>query len=384
MDRMHDQAVAPAGALAPAQGLTPGTTEALTPLDQFLARAAERRAEQEANPERLGGPWVDPDPKAITALPAKRHPVAVFMRELAQTPAGVAKRKNTLKHILAQLTDKPRHEVTWEDVMAYPWHHVSADMAEDFYQAIHQRYTNGHTRKMYITYLRSVLTRCQRAKLISLESLAEIFEELPVKVVKTRAKHARRLQPEEIAAIIDSCADGSDFMSVRDAAMIALFATTGMRVSELTKLELGDWDQVNQELTLRQTKNGRDRVVPVDARVGKYLEAWLVSRGTDPGPLFTRTQGRKGHYPTLSTHTVRERLRILTGRAELGTVQTHDFRRTVATTLLRTHDAVLTARLLGHASLAATMTYDLSGVDEQRQAVNTLPLPDLDDMEDAS
>ena len=176
-------------------------------------------------------------------------------------------------------------------------------------------------------------------------------------------------------------------MSARDAAMIAVFATTGMRVSELTKLELNDWDRINQELTLRQTKNGSDRTVPVDARVSKYLDAWQAVRGTDPGPLFTRSEGRKGHFPTLSTHAIRERLKMLTNRAEVGTVHTHDFRRTVATTLLRSHDALLTARLLGHTSLAATMTYDLSGIDEQRSAINSLPLPDLeepDDLEDAS
>jgi len=114
------------------------------------------------------------------------------MRELAQTPAGVAKRKTTLRHILAELTDQPRKEVTWEQVQEYPWHHVSADMAEEFYFAIHQQYSNGHTRNMYIAYLRSVIRRCQRAKLMSLESTAEVLEQLPMSSVKARAMHSRR------------------------------------------------------------------------------------------------------------------------------------------------------------------------------------------------
>jgi integrase len=70
------------------------------------------------------------------------------------------------------------------------------------------------------------------------------------------------------------------------------------------------------------------------------------------------------------------RLKTLARRAGIGHVQTHDFRRTVATSLLRKHDAAIVAKLLGHSSLAATLTYDLSGQDEQRWAISTLPLPE--------
>ena len=378
MDPMHDQTAASLEALGAPQGASSDAVEGRSSLDRFLARAAERRAEQAAHPERVTGPWVEPDPRAITALPERRRPIAVFMRELAQTPTGISKRKTTLRHILAELTDQPRKEVTWEQVQEYPWHHVSADMAEDFYFSIHQQYSNGHTRNKYIAYLRSVIRRCQRAKLMSLESTAEILEQLPMSAVKARAMHARRLWEQEIAALIQACDEGSEFMRARDAGMLAVFATTGPRVSELVKLDLCDWDQTEQCLTLRHTKNGRDRLIPVDERVAKYLDAWLVVRGGEPGPLFTRAEGRKGGSPHLSTHAVRERIKILAARAGLGTVHTHDFRRTVASSLLRTHDASLTARLLGHASLAATMTYDLSNIDEQRAAIRSLPLPDVD------
>lgn len=131
MDLMHDSNAAREEDLTAPPDAATQPTEVESSLDRFLARAAERRAEQEADPKKVAGPWVDPNPDAITALPAKRHPVAVFMRELAQSRAGIAKRKVTLRHVVAELTDRPRTEVTWKDVMTYPWHHVSADMAED-------------------------------------------------------------------------------------------------------------------------------------------------------------------------------------------------------------------------------------------------------------
>lgn len=380
MGTMHDQNAAHARVDDTRPAPAGGAVEGASALDRFLVRAAERRAEQEAHPERMAGSWVDPDPKAIAALPAKRHPVAIYMRELGQAPEAVAKRRNVLRHVVAELADRPRADVTWEDVLTYPWHHVSADLAEDFHLSICHRYPNEYTRNMYVACLRSVISRCQRARLISRGAAAEIVEQLPTKAVRARAQHARRLKPSEIAALIQACQHGSSFIAARDAAMVALFATTGMRVSELTKLDLGDWDQASQILTLRRTKNGRDRLVPVDTRVTSYLAAWLAVRGKGAGPLFTRSEGRRGHRAHLSTHAVRERLTTLAARAGIGTVQTHDFRRTVATALLRTHDAALTGRLLGHANLASTMTYDMAGMDEHRLAVGTLPLPEFGDV----
>lgn len=377
MDRMHDQTTASTaqgeGPSAPASG----DSAPASPMQDFLRRAARRRAEQEADPQRFTGSWVDPDPRAITALPESRHPITMFMRELAQTSTGIAKRKTTLRHVLAQLRGDGRADVTWEDVMTYPWHQVTPDMAEAFRSAIYRRYSNRHTRHMYVQALRSIIDRCLRAKLMSLEAAAMVREKLPTKGVRGRAKHARRITPEELAALLAACAEGEPFMAARDGAMFAVFATTGIRVSELTRLELADWDLANEVLVLRETKNGRDHEVPVDPRVRCYLESWLSERGTAPGPLFTRTKGRFGLRAYMSTHAVRERLKLLAKRAGIGKVCTHDFRRTVATTLLRTHDAFIVSRLLGHSSLAATMIYDLSGQEEQRAAVGTLPLPEV-------
>ena len=377
MDPMYDQTAAriarPQGSVAPDQG------DALpaSPMQDFLKRATQRKADQEADPQRFTGPWVDPDPQAITALPEGRHPITMLMKELAQTPAGIAKRKNTLRHILAQLRGDTRVDVTWEDVMTYPWHQVTPDMAEAFRGEIYRRYSNRHTRHMYVQYLRSVIDRCQRSKLMSLEAAARVREKLPTKGARGRALHARRIKPEELASLLAACAEGDPFIAARDGAVFALFATTGMRVSELCRLDLADWDRNSEVMVLRETKNGRGHEVPVDPRVRFYLEAWLAVRGTAPGPLFTRSEGRVGPDDHMSTHAVRERLKILTKRAGIGKVCTHDFRRTVATTLLRTHDVFIVSRLLGHSSLAATMVYDLSGQEEQRAAIGSLPFPEV-------
>jgi integrase len=374
MDHMNDLQAA-SGLLLAQDVSTEESTGGLTDFDRFLARAATRRAHQEANPARLSGNWVDPDPKAITELPDSRHPIGMLLEESKQTPGHIAKRKYVIRYVCAELSGRARASVTWEDVMAYPWHHVTPDTAREFRRAIRTQYPNRNTRHSFMQTLRSIIGRCRRANLMSLEAAAHVLEQLPTKGARGRARLGRCLSEAEVSALIAASGQGDPFLAARDAAMFAVMATTGMRVSELTGLDLADWDRSQETLELLDTKNGQDRVVPVDERVVEYLEAWMGQRGGLPGPLFTPIPCRAPLPSRLTTKAVQERLAILTQRAGIGRVQTHDFRRTVATTLLRSHDAALVAGLLGHSSLAATLTYDLSGQEQQRSAIATLPLP---------
>jgi len=384
MDHMHDYQAAPSLVPGDVSGPREGLGEGLTDLDRFLVRAAERRAEQEANPDRMSGVWADPDPRAVTALPESRHPITMLLDESKQTAGHLAKRKYVIRYVCAALSGKARESVTWEFVMTYPWHHVTPDMARDFRRAIRAQYPNRNTRHAFLQTLRSIIGRCRRANLMSWEAAAQVREQLPTKGSRGRVGHGRCLTADEMSSLIAASAQGEPYLAARDAAMFALMATTGMRVSEVVGLDLADWNRTQETLDLRDTKNGRDRVVPVDSRVVDYLQAWMRQRGALPGPLFTPIPCRAPSPTRLTTKAVQERLGILTQRAGTGHVQTHDFRRTVATTLLRTHDAPLVAGLLGHASLASTLTYDLVGQDQQRSAIATLPLPDVEPRIDGS
>jgi integrase len=56
----------------------------------------------------------------------------------------------------------------------------------------------------------------------------------------------------------------------RDFAIVMLFLQTGRRVSELVNLKLSDIDLVSKEITVRQGKGRKDRVVPL---IGQALQA---------------------------------------------------------------------------------------------------------------
>lgn len=81
----------------------------------------------------------------------------------------------------------------------------------------------------------------------------------------------------------------------RDAAMLALLWSTGMRRNELVAIEYRDIDWDAMTIHLRKTKGRgktRSRVVPFDDDALHYLNRFLRRRGNAEGPLFTTTQTR--------------------------------------------------------------------------------------------
>jgi Phage integrase family/Transposase DDE domain len=68
----------------------------------------------------------------------------------------------------------------------------------------------------------------------------------------------------------------------RDLAIVMLFLQTGLRVSELVNLKLTDIDFTSREITVRQGKGRKDRVVPLVKQAETALKAYLKVRDAQP------------------------------------------------------------------------------------------------------
>lgn len=151
---------------------------------------------------------------------------------------------------------------------------------------------------------------------------------------------------------------GARFAVLRDHAMIELMYATGMRVSELTGLRLGQVDL--QEGWVRvMGKGSKERLVPFGPRAAAALRHYLEARarrflaagdvvflnGRGQGPI---TRGGFGR-----------RLAAVARRAGLsGRVTPHQIRHSCATALLEGGaDLKVLAELLGHASVLTTARY---------------------------
>jgi integrase/recombinase XerD len=148
-----------------------------------------------------------------------------------------------------------------------------------------------------------------------------------------------------------------EFRNLRDLALVDLLFATGMRVGELSSLDVKDFS--SQEAVFRvRGKGGRDRLAfTVDQNTLEIQRNHLQSRlriETDSPALFLNARGQR-----LSTQGISGVLTRL--REEAGIqrhITPHMLRHTVATLLLRNGaDIRVVQEFLGHASIATTQRY---------------------------
>ena len=168
-------------------------------------------------------------------------------------------------------------------------------------------------------------------------------------------------------AIVEAKANPS-LETVRDAAIIELLYSSGLRLSELLGIDAApsqdrayesagwlDWDSA--EVTVLG-KGGKRRSVPVGTAAMTSLRAWLEIRQQQPAQatpaLFLSASNAR-----LSPRTVQARLRSLAIRAGLPThVHPHMMRHSFASHVLQSsHDLRAVQEMLGHASIASTQIY---------------------------
>ena len=175
------------------------------------------------------------------------------------------------------------------------------------------------------------------------------------------------LDSRQAAAVMDLAAvaaDDGDPVGLRDRAIVELLYATGIRVSELCALDLGDLDGGSR--TVRVLGKGRkQRVVPFGAPAHDALTDWLGVRAhlaKVPDPLFV---GRRG--ARIDPRTVRAVVHRITGQAGVPSLAPHGLRHTAATHVLEGGaDLRSVQELLGHANLATTQRYTHVSVERLR------------------
>lgn len=121
--------------------------------------------------------------------------------------------------------------------------------------------------------------------------------------------------------------DGTGFYERRDKAMLLLFIDTGMRVSEMAGLELGDVDRERQLATV-VGKGDRMRVVPFGDRCNEALTRYLrARRGHTLSDVPQLWLGRQAPFTVSGISQMLERR---CGEAKIDPIHPHQFRHTFA------------------------------------------------------
>ncbi len=192
---------------------------------------------------------------------------------------------------------------------------------------------------------------------------SQVTDVNPVATVSTPKKEKRLprfLYPQEIEALLAS-PDPHDVLGLRDLAILELLYATGMRVGELVRMDLPDFD--GEEGLVRVLGKGRkERVIPVGRRAVLAMNRYLASSRR---VLASRKQGSEAavflnrYGERLSARGVRVIVdRYVKSTALQLNISPHVLRHTFATHLLNGGaDLRSVQELLGHARLSTTQVY---------------------------
>jgi integrase/recombinase XerC len=183
------------------------------------------------------------------------------------------------------------------------------------------------------------------------------------------------LDRERTQALFDwaeARAAGDEFAATRDLAILELFYSTGIRLSELSGMNLQDLDLLSDQAKVRG-KGRKERIVPVGSRavlaLRRYLnlrEPVVARRGGDRRAVFVSRHGRR-----LGPRGIQRAVHAMFDAVGGDHLRVHSLRHTFATHLLDAGaDLRAVQELLGHASLSTTQVYTHTSVERLKQVYN--------------
>ena len=191
----------------------------------------------------------------------------------------------------------------------------------------------------------------------------ELVEQNPTETITLRKNEKRlpRFFYEQEMAALFSAVEGKSDLDQRNRAMLELFYATGMRVSEVSNLTIGQLD-FDLQVVLVHGKGSKDRFVPFGDHAKKALQVYLsearpklmAKSSAQHNYVFVNNRGEQ-----ITTRGIRYVLEKVIEKSSLTTkIHPHMLRHTFATAMLNNGADLRTVQeLLGHSSLSSTQIY---------------------------
>lgn len=195
---------------------------------------------------------------------------------------------------------------------------------------------------------------------------------LKIKALKTDKSLPRFVEEKPMQTMLDDVEFQNDFVGLRDKLVLELLYGTGMRLSELIGLKIGDINLYNNTLTVLGKRN-KHRIIPINKSLVEAINTYLKHReevvlenveNKDNHYLILTDNGTQA-YPMFIQRLVKRYLSLVTSLEQRSP---HVLRHTFATHLLnRGADLNAIKDLLGHTSLAATQVYTHNTIEKLKK-----------------
>jgi site-specific recombinase XerD len=190
------------------------------------------------------------------------------------------------------------------------------------------------------------------------------------KLGRTLPTHLDRTEMDLLCAAAERRAEGGGPKGARDLAMLELFYSAGLRLSELAGLNEADVDLVSDQVKVRG-KGKKERIVPIGGHAAaalrsyyRHRDALLGATGGERRAVFLNLRGRR-----ITPRGVQLAMKILFQDLPRGRdLHVHALRHSFATHLLDAGaDLRAVQELLGHASLSTTQVYTHTSVERLKK-----------------
>lgn len=198
--------------------------------------------------------------------------------------------------------------------------------------------------------LRALLLFCEKRKLLSREQNPVHFMDAP-KVPREVRRYVTKGELDALLAAIPT----NTWLDLRDRLILVLLWYCGLRLGELTALNVSDIDTAKLEIVVRHGKGQKARIIPFVDEVRRALIAYLFARPEHDDALLSKSDGYGHAMGRMAGEGVRQMLIRQCKRAGVDRLHPHAFRHGFAMWTLNAGVRMTTvSSLMGHSDPAVT------------------------------
>jgi len=194
------------------------------------------------------------------------------------------------------------------------------------------------------------------------------YPKIKVEYVKGQ-KEAKEIYSQEEYKLLLEHPKKKDFVNIRNWAMTWVFASTGIRRTELINLKVCNVNLLERTLLLNTTKNKNARYVPVSSSLYDVLEEYMkIRNGKNDDYLFPTVYGTK-----MATSSINKELQNYNLSKNVLQTGIHKFRHTFITNAVNLNVSILLLKnITGHSSTTTLSGYYNAKVNDMVDIIDAI------------